>query len=111
MPTFETRMAVVLEIGWELSGVGGLGHFGVLWAKALGANKVVGRSWKSSKREDVLKLGTDEYISTDEDDYWTQKYSRTVDVIICIVSSLSMPIRDYPRNACQGWEVDLGWWS
>lgn len=48
-------------------GVGGLGHFGVLFAKALGADKVVGISRKADKKSDVLKMGADEYISTDED--------------------------------------------
>ena len=48
-------------------GVGGLGHFGVLFAKALGADRVVGISRKLDKRDDVLKMGADEYIATDED--------------------------------------------
>ncbi|CRK41297.1 hypothetical protein BN1723_015912, partial [Verticillium longisporum] len=43
-------------------GVGGLGHFGILFAKALGADRVVGISRKNDKREDVLKLGADQYI-------------------------------------------------
>lgn len=48
-------------------GVGGLGHFGVLFAKALGADKVVGISRKADKRDDVLKMGADEYVATSED--------------------------------------------
>ena len=40
-------------------GLGGLGHFGVMFAKALGADKVVAISRKASKREDALALGAD----------------------------------------------------
>ncbi|KAI1318145.1 zinc-binding dehydrogenase [Xylariaceae sp. FL0255] len=76
-------------------GVGGLGHFGVLFAKALGADKVVGISRKSSKREDVLNLGADEYIATDEDEGWAKKNARTLDLIICTISSDKAPINQY----------------
>ena len=48
-------------------GVGGLGHFGVIFAKALGADKVVGISRKADKKDDVLKMGADEYVATSED--------------------------------------------
>lgn len=58
-------------------GVGGIGHFGILFAKAMGADKVVGISRKNSKREDVLKLGADEYIATDEDQDWHKTHAGT----------------------------------
>ena len=58
-------------------GVGGLGHFAVMFAKAMGADKVVGISRKNSKRDDVLKLGADEYIATDEDANWHNEYRRS----------------------------------
>lgn len=37
-------------------GIGGLGHFGLLYAKALGAEKVVAISRKANKKEDALKV-------------------------------------------------------
>lgn len=76
-------------------GVGGLGHFGVLFAKALGADKVVGISRKAEKRDDVLKLGADKYISTDEDKEWAKHNAQTLDLIVCTVSSEKMPLNDY----------------
>jgi alcohol dehydrogenase (NADP+) len=76
-------------------GVGGLGHFGVLWAKALGADRVVGISRKNVKRDDVLKLGADEYIATDDDTDWATKYAGTLDLIVCTVSSTKMPLQGY----------------
>lgn len=48
-------------------GVGGLGHFGIIFAKALGADRVVGISRKSDKRRDALQMGADLYIATDDD--------------------------------------------
>lgn len=76
-------------------GVGGLGHYAIMFAKALGADRVVCISRKSNKKEDALKLGTDAYIATDEDGKWAAKNTRTLDLIISTVSSTKMPIADY----------------
>lgn len=76
-------------------GVGGLGHFAVLFAKALGADTVVGISRKASKKGDVLKLGADKYIATDDDKDWATQNARTLDLIICTVSSDKMPLNEY----------------
>lgn len=76
-------------------GVGGLGHFAVLFAKALGADKVVGISRKASKRAEVLALGADEYIATDDDKDWAKENFKSIDLIICTVSSPRMPLMDY----------------
>ncbi|KAL2809995.1 chaperonin 10-like protein [Aspergillus granulosus] len=76
-------------------GVGGLGHFGILFAKALGADKVVAISRKANKREDALKMGADKYIATAEDKDWVSENRRTLDLIVCTVSSSKMPISDY----------------
>ncbi|KAL3480999.1 chaperonin 10-like protein [Aspergillus californicus] len=76
-------------------GVGGLGHFGILFAKALGATKVVGISRKGDKKADTLKLGADEYIATGEDADWATKNARSLDLIVSTVSSSKMPIEGY----------------
>lgn len=68
-------------------GVGGLGHFGVLFAKAMGADKVVAISRKASKSADSLKMGADIYIATDDEPDWATKYARSLDLIVCTVSS------------------------
>lgn len=68
-------------------GVGGLGHFGVLWAKALGADKVVAISRKASKKDEALKLGADSYIATDDDEDWAKANRGSLDLILCTVSS------------------------
>ncbi|KAM3070460.1 hypothetical protein ACMFMG_010283 [Clarireedia jacksonii] len=76
-------------------GVGGLGHFAVLFAKAMGVDKVVAISRKANKKEDAAKLGADEYVATDEDEGWEVKYRRSLDLIISTVSSEKMPITSY----------------
>jgi len=67
----------------------------VLFAKALGADKVVGISRKATKKEEVLKLGADSYIATDDDKDWAKNNARTLDLIICTVSSEKMPLDGY----------------
>lgn len=68
-------------------GLGGLGHFGLLWAKALGADYtvVIGRS--ENKREDALKMGADKYVATNDDKNWVEENSRSVDLLVSSVSS------------------------
>src|ERR1700712_4247283 len=76
-------------------GVGGLGHFGVLFARALGADRVIGISRKADKKDDVLKLGADEYIATGDDEDWATKNKKRLDLIVSTVSSEKMPLTDY----------------
>ncbi|RFU30524.1 hypothetical protein B7463_g5823, partial [Scytalidium lignicola] len=80
-----------------LIGVGGLGHFGILFAKALGANRVVAISRRSDKKEDALKLGADDYIATAEDENWATRHAQSLDLIISTVSSSKMPIVQYSQ--------------
>ncbi|KAJ9646522.1 hypothetical protein H2199_002571 [Coniosporium tulheliwenetii] len=76
-------------------GIGGLGHFGLLFAKALGADKVVAISRTGAKKEDAKKMGADDFIATDEDKRWAKTHARSLDLIISTVSSPKMPLMDY----------------
>lgn len=76
-------------------GVGGLGHFGLLYAKALGADHVVAISRSASKKADAEKMGADTFIATDEDKDWAKKHSNSIDLIVCTVSSPKMPLEKY----------------
>ncbi|KAL8650638.1 MAG: hypothetical protein Q9226_005059 [Calogaya cf. arnoldii] len=76
-------------------GIGGLGHFGILFAKALGADKVLALSRNNSKREDALKLGADEYVATDEDADWVAKHACSLDLVINTVANTKVPLNEY----------------
>ncbi|GAA5928170.1 NAD(P)-dependent alcohol dehydrogenase [Sporobolomyces koalae] len=76
-------------------GIGGLGHFGLLFAKALGAN-VTAISHSESKKEDAEKMGASRFIATHsgkEDDF--APYKRSLDLIICTTNDTEMPILGY----------------
>lgn len=89
-------------------GIGGLGHFGILWAKALGADSVVAISRSRSKEADARQLGADELIATSEDG-WLEKNKNSFDIILCTASSKDMPLTDYIKLLrYQGTFVILG---
>lgn len=69
-------------------GIGGIGHMGILLAKAMGA-EVYAFSRGHSKREDSMKLGADHYIAMLEDKGWTAQYSNALDLLVVCSSSLS----------------------
>jgi alcohol dehydrogenase (NADP+) len=75
-------------------GVGGLGHFGILWAKALGCDEVVAISRTYSKKEDAMKMGATKFIATEEI-RWNKKNSRSLDLIVSTVSEPNMPLSGY----------------
>lgn len=69
-------------------GIGGIGHMGILLAKAMGA-EVYAISRGSNKREDALKLGADHFIATKEEEDWEKKNFDKLDLIVLCASSLS----------------------
>lgn len=69
--------------------------FGILLAKALGADKVVAISWTSSKREYAPNMGADSFIATAEKTDYVTKYDSTLDLIIRNVSVPNLSIADY----------------
>lgn len=70
-----------------ICGIGGIGHFGILLAKALGA-EVYAISRSDAKREDSIALGADHYISTADQD-WSASLKRKFDLIVLTGSSFS----------------------
>jgi alcohol dehydrogenase (NADP+) len=61
-------------------GIGGLGHFALLWAKALGA-EVTAISHSPNKKEDALRLGADHFVSSGDKD-WHKPLAFTFDFIL-----------------------------
>ncbi|MBP2237241.1 putative zinc-type alcohol dehydrogenase-like protein [Sinorhizobium kostiense] len=66
-------------------GMGGLGHMGVKFAHAMGAEVTV-LSQSLSKKEDGLKLGADHYYATNDPETFTALAGR-FDLIICTVAA------------------------
>ena len=76
-------------------GIGGLGHFGLLYAKALGASQITAISRTSAKKSDALALGADTFIATNEDKDWATHHAKSLDIIVSTVSLPDLPIAGY----------------
>jgi alcohol dehydrogenase (NADP+) len=61
-------------------GLGGLGHFGVIWANALGAEVTV-ISHSPHKKEDALKLGAKHFVTNSEKG-WNEPYQFAFDFVL-----------------------------
>ncbi|KAL1857503.1 hypothetical protein VTK73DRAFT_8076 [Phialemonium thermophilum] len=66
-------------------GMGGIGHFGVMFAKALGA-EVWAISRSRSKEADARKMGADGFLATSEKG-WNEPHIMTFDLIISTANS------------------------
>ena len=66
-------------------GLGGIGHFGVLFAKALGA-EVWAISRSHAKEAYALKMGADGFLATSDKD-WNEPHKMTFDLIINTANS------------------------
>ncbi|KAL8909535.1 MAG: hypothetical protein Q9171_005014 [Xanthocarpia ochracea] len=92
-PLKESGAGPKMRVG--IIGIGGLGHLGVLFAKAMGCRRIIAFSRKMDKADNAVKLGADEYVATAEQDDWAEKHASTLDLIICTVSDPRMPLREY----------------
>lgn len=62
-------------------GIGGLGHYGIQFAKAFGA-KVIGISHSEVKRDIAFQIGCDEYLNCSDKDTMS-KYQNQLTHILC----------------------------
>ena len=74
-------------------GIGGLGHFAVMFAAALGA-EVTAISHSSRKKADAEKLGARHFITTTEEG-WATPHKRSLDLIINTSSGTDSPLKEY----------------
>ncbi|KUF83769.1 hypothetical protein AM588_10000612 [Phytophthora nicotianae] len=73
-------------------GVGGLGHLGIQFAKAMGAAAVVAFSRSASKEQEIRRLGADEFVVyTDEKQ--AADASKSVDILLITADANNMPTR------------------
>lgn len=75
-------------------GIGGLGHFGLLWARALGASRVVAISRTDAKKNDALEMGADDFIATSDEGY-EKKHANSLDLIVSTISGPGVPLGKY----------------
>jgi D-arabinose 1-dehydrogenase-like Zn-dependent alcohol dehydrogenase len=78
-------------------GIGGLGHFALLFAKALGCDEVVAISRSSAKKADAEKMGVTHFIAMEEDKDWAKNNARSLDLIVSTVADPKMPLQQYLR--------------
>ncbi|GAA6043000.1 hypothetical protein JCM8097_003881 [Rhodosporidiobolus ruineniae] len=75
-------------------GIGGLGHFGLLFAKALGAN-VTAISHSESKKADAEKMGVSRFIATHGGEDAFKAHARSLDLIVATTNDQNMPLEGY----------------
>ncbi|EMD37733.1 hypothetical protein CERSUDRAFT_105645 [Gelatoporia subvermispora B] len=78
-----------------IMGIGGLGHYAVMWAKAMGA-EVYAFTHDPSKIGDCQKLGADHVIDMTEKEFW-KPLAGTLDLIISTIDVFekNMPLSSY----------------
>ncbi|KAA1135559.1 hypothetical protein PGTUg99_018502 [Puccinia graminis f. sp. tritici] len=74
-------------------GIGGLGHFAIQWAKALGA-EVFAISHSDSKREDAEKLGVkkENFIVSKDPEETAKEWENSFDLILCTSNQRELPV-------------------
>ncbi|WAR63241.1 hypothetical protein PtB15_18B323 [Puccinia triticina] len=76
-----------------IAGVGGLGHLGIQWAKALGA-EVYALSHSDSKKADAAKLGVapDHFIIAADAAATAKTWANAFDLIVCTSNQHDLPV-------------------
>jgi alcohol dehydrogenase (NADP+) len=74
-------------------GIGGLGHFAIMFASALGAT-VTAISHSSSKASDAASMGATSFINTGSKNWWAGK-ERSFDILLCTSFAKNWPIEKF----------------
>ncbi|KAJ8140540.1 hypothetical protein OY671_006272 [Metschnikowia pulcherrima] len=77
-PLLQANVGKGTKVG--VSGIGGIGHMAILFAKALGA-EVFAISRSNAKEQSAKELGADHFCATNDDDF-VDKYKDTLDVLV-----------------------------
>lgn len=76
-------------------GLGGLGHYSVMFAKALGADRVVVISRRNNKKDDALALGADACLATEDGEGWAGDCRGKLDILVNTASTTKAPLAEY----------------
>ncbi|THH07560.1 hypothetical protein EW145_g3294 [Phellinidium pouzarii] len=88
-------------------GMGGLGHYAVIFAKAMGADVYVFSS-STSKREDAKKMGADHFVCTSDGNF-TEDLRFTLDLIISTRDAEDFPFEQFlPILDVHGMLISVG---
>ncbi|KAI5454536.1 alcohol dehydrogenase [Naganishia albida] len=88
-PLFRNNVGEGSKVG--VVGLGGLGHYAVLFAIALGAEVTV-FSHSERKKDDALKMGAKHFVTTTGD--FAKEHAMSLDLIICTASNASLPLNE-----------------
>ncbi|RKP11963.1 chaperonin 10-like protein [Piptocephalis cylindrospora] len=91
MPLKEAGVKKGMSVG--VVGVGGLGHLGIQWAKAMGADHVTAISIDEAAKPDASELGADRYLLVNDPEQ-IKKANRSIDVLLVTVVSRSTNFAD-----------------
>ncbi|KAE8450527.1 hypothetical protein EG329_006258 [Mollisiaceae sp. DMI_Dod_QoI] len=81
--------------GFKVGDRVGTGHFGVMFAKALGAEIVAVISRSTARKADAQKMGADVFIATGEEPDWQNQHEKSLDLIVFTVNGPNMPLVGY----------------
>ncbi|KOS16988.1 NADP-dependent alcohol dehydrogenase 6 [Escovopsis weberi] len=91
-PLARAKIGPGMDVG--ILGIGGLGHLGLQWARAMGAN-VYAFSHSPDKADDCKKLGAREVILTNKKD-WSRQWKHKFDYVLnCSDVTDKLDIPDY----------------
>lgn len=76
-------------------GIGGIGAFGVAFAKALGAEKVVAISSTSSKKDLAFEMGATDFVAMKDAPNDHKRFRRSLDLIITTANNPDQPYDKY----------------
>ncbi|TEB23874.1 NADPH-dependent alcohol dehydrogenase [Coprinellus micaceus] len=75
-------------------GIGGLGHFAIQFAQALGSDRIIAFSHSENKKNDALEMGATDFVITANKNF-PEAWKDTVDIMICTIdASKHMPLTD-----------------
>jgi alcohol dehydrogenase (NADP+) len=93
-PLLISGVTVVSPLTWNGVGVGvgGLGHYAIMFANALGA-EVTTLSHSAKKKHDAIQMGAKHFVDTSQEGWAISK--RNLDSIICTSFAKDMPLKEY----------------
>ncbi|KIW80454.1 hypothetical protein Z517_07070 [Fonsecaea pedrosoi CBS 271.37] len=91
-PLEQAKVGPAQRVG--VIGIGGLGHFAILFAQAMGAT-VTAISHSENKRADCEKMGVSKFINTSASETWVQDNAKNLDILISTTFADDFALESY----------------